>query len=241
MVLLERCGGLWSGGRCEHPVFVDGEAGGIVEGRCEGCGMVHGMPAHRASPQMRRERMVAAAGLPDRFAGHRFEETAGNREALRAVREWLAGIGDDPSAGLPAPALFGAPGVGKSHLLAAIVRRLIDTDRPARFWSVRGLLRAMQRFDDPASAQVREAAVSVPFLALDDVGAQQQTDWRQDQLADLIDERYERERPVLLATNFPPSAWGEMVDARTASRLRGMTFPLELRGTDRRQVAREAA
>ena len=91
--------------------------------------------------------------------------------------------------------------------------------------------------DDREHRRVWQRATTVDVLALDDVGAEQATDWRQERLARLVDERYQQNRPVLLATNFPPAAWEEMLGARTVSRLQGMTMPMELTGSDRRVAA----
>ena len=105
------------------------------------------------------------------------------------------------------------------------------------FTAVRLLLRDLQRFDnDVVRGQAWERAVTVPVLALDDLGAERVTDWRLDQIADLVDERWQAERPIVVASNFPPKLWRDAVEERTASRLAGMTFPVELCGRDRRQL-----
>jgi chromosomal replication initiation ATPase DnaA len=203
---------------------------------CDGCGTEWAKHISKVDSGVRRQTKLEQAGLPDAFRGLKFDETEENKSALYILRAWLADCAKgDP---LPAPALHGAQGRGKTHLLTAICTRLItEQDTSVMFTSVRGLLRDLQRFDDEVKrGQVWERAITCPFLALDDLGAQQITGWRDEQLAELVDERYAKELPIVLATNFPPKTWGEVVDVRTASRLAGMTFPVELKGPDRRQV-----
>ena len=202
---------------------------------CDKCGVVRSRHVETADPELKRQLRLEQAGIPKRFIGVKFDQTRDNESALFMARAWIADVkkGD----GLPAPALWGPPGRGKSHLLAGIGIRLVkECDKRVLVRSARGLLRELQQFEDGA-AQAWKRATTVDVLILDDVGAQQDTDWRQDQLADLVDARYEAELPIVLATNFAPKAWADVLDARTASRLRGMTFSVELRGPDRRQLA----
>jgi len=227
------CGQLTFEGKCEGTLVPREEVGVLLELQCRKCGTWAALPLLKVRPEVRRQQRMQAAALPSKFRGKRFERTPENESSVAKVTEWLAGFSEHP---LPAPALWGGAGHGKSHLLAAISARLIsEADVSVAFFSARSLLRQLQDFE---KADVRDAvwkrAAEVDVLALDDVGAQQQTDWRNDQLADLIDVRYENDRSIVIATNFPLSMWGDMFDERTVSRLRWMTFPVELCGTDRR-------
>ena len=173
---------------------------------------------------------IKRSGIPRTLMGKRLSDDEGNHDALELVRCWLHE--DD---WMPAPAFWGLPGRGKTHLLAAVcVRVILDYNKPTLFCSARGLLRQLQRFDAEAEATWQRAR-AIRVLALDDLGAEQATDWRHDQIAELIDERYERGLPTVIATNYPPSMWSDVMDERTASRLRGMVLPVELKGNDRRQ------
>lgn len=201
---------------------------------CDKCRLEVAIRAPSTVAQDHRHRLEQA-GIPDMFLGHVFEESPDNQDAVYLARGWLSDYGKgDP---MPALALYGEQGRGKSHLLAAICTRLVNEhDATVMFRSVRGLLRELQRFENEVERSATwERARTVDVLALDDLGAQRESDWRAEQLAELIDERYQAERPILIATNFKPADWGRTVDARTASRLRGMTVAVELRGPDRRQ------
>lgn len=200
---------------------------------CDRCKIERVRHVSTADPDARKRVRLEQAGLPDRFVGLKFEQTVENADALEQIRRWVDGYRDLP---LPAPALHGEQGRGKTHLLTAICTRLVrEQEAQVMFRSARSLLRELQRFDNEVQVTATwERAKTVDVLALDDLGAQRATDWRHEQLAELIDERYERDLPVLVATNFHPEAWGQMLDERSVSRLRGMTFGVELRGVDRR-------
>jgi chromosomal replication initiation ATPase DnaA len=240
VLLQARCGAFTGDIRCSGRVLATDEVGDLLHGECDRCAAPFAIPKLKADPALRRQRRLEAAGLPARFVGQRFCEDPGNREALQRVRGWLSGIVKDSDGrligALPAPVFWGDAGRGKTHLLVATCWKLInERDLAVMFWTVRGLMRALSQFDrETERRSVWERAAVVDVLALDDLGAMQSTDWRQDQLADLIEERYATERPVIVATNFPPSTWPDMLDARTASRLRGMCVAVELAGPDRR-------
>lgn len=204
---------------------------------CDKCGWEAGVPAREISPRHRVALRSESAGFPAMFTGRQFETTAANEPVKQIIRQWIDEFGTNP---LPAPAIYGQPGRGKSHLLVATCEQLLKRhDITIRFWPVAGLLDELQDAfgDNQRHRKVWQDATTVDVLALDDLGAEQVTEWRAERLARLVDERYQNERPVLVATNYPPAAWEHTVGGRTVSRLLGMTMPIELKGDDRRIAA----
>lgn len=226
------------GSACPGTFRLAVQDGAMWEAVCDHCRAMVCVAARSQDPQIERDLRLGRACLPERFRGVRVERDEHNLPVLAVLRDWLARFDAAQGAAslLPAPALFGLQGRGKSLLLAKACEQVVrETPLSALFVTSRGLLAELQRFDDEVvRGRAWERAVSVDVLALDDLGAEQSTDWRLDQLGRLVDERYQRELPILLATNFPPVAWGQRLDARTVSRLRGMTLAFELRGRDRR-------
>lgn len=212
--------------------------------RCDRCRGETTVPGWAVDPSVRRQSRLSTAGLPDLFAGRKLQRTPDNAAVLDAMRNWVDSYDahadsrpDQIASLLPAPCLYGQPGRGKTHCLVALCERVIaELDLSVAFTTTRDLLHDLQRFDsDIVRGQAWERAITVDVLALDDLGSEQSTDWRLDQLAHLIDTRYQAERPIVVATNYPPSAWEQVLDARTISRLSAMTWPVELQDVDRRQ------
>ena len=115
--------------------------------------------------------------------------------------------------------LLGGTGVGKTHLAAAAANvRLAAGDRVC-FAVVPELLDALRAsYRDSGEASFESLFASLKdadLLVLDDLGAQQTTQWADEKLYQLCASRYLRRAPTLFTTNVPP----DDLDPRLASRL----------------------
>ncbi len=71
------------------------------------------------------------------------------------------------------------------------------------------------------------------LLHIDDLGAENRTDWVLEQLYSIVNARYESERAIVATTNLMPDELTERLGARTVSRLVeicGDLIPLVRRG-----------
>ena len=102
---------------------------------------------------------------------------------------------------------FGAPGSGKTHLLAAIAQELVRSGRRVLFTTtgllVQDLLVAKR---DLKLSRVLKRLASYAVLILDDLGYVQQSREEMEVLFTLLAERYER-GSVMLTSNLPFSGW----------------------------------
>ncbi len=143
------------------------------------------------------------AGIPDRFSNARFfdlDRDPNNAEALDAA---AAVIDGGFHAGL---GLWGPVGVGKTTIAASIANAALASGVTVRFCSVAGFMDTLQeasRFsavDDVSDLIARYASVQV--LVLDDLGREPLTRRTLPWLYELLNQRWLKERPILLPTNY---------------------------------------
>jgi len=175
-----------------------------------------------------------------------------------AVRAWCDGAGRHPGASL---LLTGPVGVGKTWnaygaLRATVVRlyneairrqRADPTQHQPQHLTPRGALRweaisVPDLLDDlrpgglgedsPHEIMIRYRSAGV--LLLDDLAAQRDTAFTEEQLFRLINHRYENELPTIFTTNAAPKKIGAQLGERIADRLTEMCDIVVLTGDSRR-------
>lgn len=137
----------------------------------------------------------------------------------------------------PMLTLAGNVGTGKTTAaVVALKESLRITGRPGRFWPVVDLLeRFKASFDEDrateTTAQIEAEMRAVPLLVLDDIGKQKSTEWAEERVFKLVDERYRSQKPLIVTTNVPRDRF----DDALASRLFGThSKVVEFTGADRR-------
>lgn len=135
--------------------------------------------------------------------------------------------------------LHGAVGSGKTHVAWAMAQQWVENGgRPPLFWNVSELIRSIKRdFGKHAYDREREEEYIMEhrgLLFLDDLGAENATDFVQDTLYLIINRRYEGKLPVIITSNLDLGELSDRVGDRIASRIVGMCDLVELEGGDRR-------
>jgi len=103
--------------------------------------------------------------------------------------------------------IFGPPGVGKTHLAAALAYSLIDNGFRALFMRTTDLVQKMQAArQELALPALIERLDKYHLLILDDISYVQKSQAETSVLFELISARYER-RSILITANQPFGAW----------------------------------
>src|SRR6266581_347495 len=148
--------------------------------------------------------------------------------------------------------LMGPPGVGKTHLAVATLRRLLlEKGVPCLFCDVQDLLRQLQATFDRQSG-MSELDLLQPVLAtevvlLDDLGGRQFSPWVEETLSHIVTTRYNEGRSTLVTTNYldePAAGRGttlkERIGPRVYSRLHEMCHLVKVEAQDFRQTIKRA-
>lgn len=120
--------------------------------------------------------------------------------------------------------LCGRPGTGKTHLACAIASVVLASGRSVWYTTVSAAIRSVkQTFDRNAQMSERDAlaAFYAPhLLILDEVGMQRGTEFELALLGEVMNERYARVLPTIVATNLTHIELAKYIGERAIDRMR---------------------
>jgi DNA replication protein DnaC len=175
--------------------------------RCPDCGQLARRQHRLLVYRNRRDRIEKYTQKVGRYARQTFASFAQRQGegavAIRKAHQAALAFAKDPHGWL---VMYGPKGTGKSHLAAAIANHLEtlpEDERPLVMFltapDLLDLLRSGYRAGDydELLSLCREAEV----LILDDLGAEQETDWAMEKIFQIINHRYQMELPTVVVTN----------------------------------------
>lgn len=176
-----------------HPLF----------GKLQSCGCLQQRQIER-----RRGELHAKSGLAP-FRGKTFatfdHTIAGVDHAVGAAQAFAA----NPDGFLT---VVGNPGCGKTHLAQAIGNALQASGYEVVWSTAPDALRLLRSTFDQTSTKPKNSFDDqfdlfrkAPILLLDDLGAENATDWGKETLFQLLNERYEYQRPTVITSNLHPN------------------------------------
>ncbi|MGA8354715.1 MAG: ATP-binding protein [Solirubrobacteraceae bacterium] len=221
-------------------------------GLCDGGGFIIDEQTNTASDCRCRARRISQARaarlearIPRRYAGLSFEQLEGDMlaafpEQIRVVRRFAGHISENLEQGRGVW-IMGDVGTGKTALAMMISRAALEAGHTVAIYSLPRLLNLIRESIEQEEGVVGflDRLSTVDLLHVDDVGAENRTDWALEQLYSIVNTRYEDSRSIVVTTNLDPSELGEQIGQRTVSRLVEMCGdPLPLFGQDRRRELR---
>ena len=134
---------------------------------------------------------------------------------------------------------MGDVGTGKTTLAMLVSKAAVEAQRTVAIYSLPRLLARIRRTYDAEAGEPYleffERLASVDLLHLDDLGVEKQTEWVLEQLYALINERYERQRSLIVTSNLEDDELERQLGTRVVSRLVEICGdPLPLFGDDLR-------
>lgn len=237
-------GGVTNGG-------VTNGRGGCPYGLCDGSGFVVEEETNTASDCRCRPSRIARlraakleARIPSRFRSLSFEQLEGDQfaatpEPLRIVRRYVARLDENLASGRSVW-IEGDVGTGKTSLAMMISKAALDRNHTVAIYSMPRLLGVIRASIEQEKGLVRflDLLSSVELLHIDDLGAENKTDWALEQLYSIVNTRYEEQRSIVITTNLEPHDLEKQIGERTVSRLVEMCgddLHLPLFGEDRRK------
>lgn len=134
--------------------------------------------------------------------------------------------------------ILGATGTGKTYQAYGCIRALAARGVTVAWHAdtAPGLLAGLRPREGADSEGEYRKIAAVPLLLLDDIGTAKASEWTEEILYRLINDRYEAMLPGLFTSNIPAAELRATLGDRIASRLAEMCQRVVLRGPDRRRT-----
>jgi DNA replication protein DnaC len=209
----------------------------------------------------RADRLLENAKIPQRYAHcelSNFDILPSQDRSIEKAKIAAEKFVDEYPMSHPFGLLFmGAQGVGKTHLAVGIIKRLMQLKSvPCLFRTFPELLKEIQNSYNAVSQSTElsllRPVLEIEVLALDELGAQNPSSWVRDEVAYVLNYRYNENKVTILTTNFRDEderkdakvgitdTLSERIGVRMRSRLFEMCKTLKMDGNDFRKAVKQA-
>ena len=179
-------------------------------------------------------RSIGAASIPSvTFAQNDGQDQKTTGILMRYVNHF-----DDAIAGNMGLMLYGASGNGKTFFAECVAQELSRRGFYVCMTNIRSLVSAMG-FDNAERLLVMQMVRSADLLILDDFGVERNTEYMNEQVYEIINERYRSAKPLMITTNLQADEMRIATDPgwkRICERVLEMCTPIRVEGGTRRKA-----
>lgn len=195
-----------------------------------------------AEAKVKREKRRAACFASEKMYDWNFDNDEEiNEKASTAARNYVENFPQFLKEG-KGLLFYGTVGTGKSFMAGCIANALIDKDYPVYMTSFTEIVNILQsRFE--GKQEYIESFNKYALLIIDDLEAERDTEFVQEQVYNVINSRYRAGLPLIITTNLTLDELktpDSVRKSRIYDRLLEMCFPIEMIGkSQRRQNVRD--
>jgi DNA replication protein DnaC len=188
------------------------------------------------------------ANIPKRYQHCTLDNFTAYNESLQRAVAQARRLADTFPAVNRGLFLEGQPGVGKTHLAVAVLKRIIEgTGARGLFYDTRDLLRVIRSTYDPSirttELEILRPVMRADLLVLDDLGAEKTSEWVEETMNLIVNTRYNDRRVTIFTSNYEdipddtdPNSLLFRIGHRMRSRLFEMCEFVVLDGADYREM-----
>lgn len=191
-------------------------------------GVFEGIPGEEQE-ETELETYIRMSNIPlHTMKTHRLEtwQHRGKESWWPKIKQYTEGSYDHPFL-----TFLGTVGTGKTHISLSIAWEWLERGKTVLYYQVESLLdalrrgyRSWERGDPDGYQSILAFTQNTALLILDDLGAQQETEWSASKLDQIIDYRYINKRPLIVTANLAL----DILPSRIVDRLReGMLIHLK--------------
>jgi DNA replication protein DnaC len=191
---------------------------------------------------------LASANIPKRYQHCTIDNFTAYNESLKRAADLATRVAEEFPVATKGLFLEGQPGVGKTHLAVAVLKRVIErTGARGLFYDTRDLLRVIRSTYDPSirttELEILRPVMTADLLVLDDLGAEKTSEWVEETMNLIVNTRYNERRLTIFTSNYKdipddtdPNALLFRIGHRMRSRLHEMCDFEVLDGADYREL-----
>ncbi len=191
---------------------------------------------------------LAEANIPKRYQHCTLANFTVYNESLEHAVAKARRVAESFPASTKGLLLEGQPGVGKTHLAAAVLKQVVQTaGARGLFYDTRDLLRVIRSTYDPSirttEVEILRPVMTADLLVLDDLGAEKTSEWVEETMNLIVNTRYNEKRLTIFTSNYQdipdetePNSLLFRIGHRMRSRLHEMCEFVQMDGADYREL-----